>query len=54
MYKDHIDTIYTMEETLHFMLKTYSYKPAYIPNGITECYSIDSSIPYIVFNLVYV
>ena len=54
MYKDHIDTIYTMEETLHFMLKTYSYKPAYIPNGITECYSIDSPIPYIVFNLVYV
>lgn len=54
MYKDNINTIYNIEETLHYMLKDYSYRPTYIPNGITECYRIDTSVPYIVFNLVYV
>lgn len=53
MYVEDSTRVYNLEQELHSLLKEYSYRPEFIPNGVTECYSIDIDIPTLFFNLVY-
>ena len=52
MYKSDIKSIYELEQAFHYMANQYSYKPIFLPNGITECYSLSYNIPKVVHQLV--
>lgn len=54
MYIVSSNDVYNVEQFLHNILKEYSYRPLFIQSGNTECYRIDSNIPKLVYNFIYI
>lgn len=52
MYKSDIKSIYELEQSFHYIANQYSYRPVFLPNGVTECYSLSYNIPKVVHQLV--